>query len=191
MTFLSLIAPRITANQVAITFAMKMNHLDENQVTSVNQLLQLCREKIATISSIFFIRCLSNIQFLPDVDNKMKIINCYGIEESTIPILMHFLASPRADGQQRVMKMYFGAPEELPMAQKLLDAVKEVGKKFIWHVPQSVFYVLQEFRISTQPVPQPFYICCFYCPQNLNIPQSEEENPQTNETLTIMPNPRE
>jgi hypothetical protein len=68
---------------------------------------------------------LSNIQFLPDVDNKLKRIFCYGIEESDIPILMQFLASPRADLQQRVIKIYFRL-RELPMAQKMLDAIKEV-----------------------------------------------------------------
>jgi hypothetical protein len=119
LAFLSLIAHHITPDKVGINIEMKMSDLDENQLASVNQLLQICREKIATIPTILiFKRCLSNIQFLPDVDNKMKIIVGYGIEESDIPILMGFLASPRADGQQRVMKMYFGAPEELPMAQK-------------------------------------------------------------------------
>jgi hypothetical protein len=67
----------------------------------------------------------------------MENIHCYGIGESDIPILMEFLASPRADGKQRVMKIYFFAPsvEEFPMGQKFLnamiDAMKEVGK-FIW-----------------------------------------------------------
>jgi hypothetical protein len=55
----------------------------------------------------------------------MKRIYCHGIEELDIPILMQFLASPRADGQQRVMKMHFW-DEELPVAQKLMDAIKEV-----------------------------------------------------------------
>jgi hypothetical protein len=101
---------------------MKMSHLDENQVASVNQLLQLCRKKIATNCSIKFYY-LSNIQFLPDVDNKMKRIDCFGIEESNIPILIKFFASPRADGQQRVIHIDF----LLGVArQKFLDAIKEV-----------------------------------------------------------------
>jgi hypothetical protein len=40
---------------------------------------------------------------------------------------MQLLASPRADGQQRVMMMHFLA-EQLPIVQKLLDAIKEVWK---------------------------------------------------------------
>jgi hypothetical protein len=100
---------------------MKMSHLDEHQVASVNQLLQLCKEKITTIHIIYFTNSLSNLQFLPDADNNLKIIGGFGIEESNIPLLMGFLASPRADGQQRVMKMRF-----LPEPAKLLDAIKEV-----------------------------------------------------------------
>jgi hypothetical protein len=44
---------------------------------------------------------------------------------------------------------------------------------------------LQEFRTSTKPIPQPFYLQIY---SNLNIPQSEEQNTQTDETLTTMPN---
>jgi hypothetical protein len=101
---------------------MKMNHLDENQVASVNQMLQICREKITTMPSINFYWNLSSIQFLPDVDNKVKRIDGYLIEESNVPVLIQFLASPRADGQQRVMKMHLYEPA----AQKLLDAIKKV-----------------------------------------------------------------
>jgi hypothetical protein len=104
---------------------MKMSDLDENQVASVNQLLQLCREKITIPSVIITLCSLSSIQFLPDLDNKMRRINCCGIVESdiVIPILMQFLASPRADGQQRVMQIEFRLG---PVVQKLLNAIKEV-----------------------------------------------------------------
>jgi hypothetical protein len=128
LAFLSLIAGRITTNKVAINFTMKMIDLYENQVAFVNGLLQMFRETLATIHSIHFSSGLSNIQFLPDVDNKMKNIHCIGLGESDIPILMQFLASARADGKQRVMKILFG-PRELAMAQNLLDALKEVVGK--------------------------------------------------------------
>jgi hypothetical protein len=138
LAFLSLISPSITANQVEIHFTMKMSNLNENEVALVHQLLQICREKIASIHIIlFFNRCLSNIQFLPNVDNKMKRIDCYEIEESDIPFLVEFLASPRDDGQQRVMHVHFRSGE-LPAAQKLLDAIKEVGK-FIWPCGAGMF----------------------------------------------------
>jgi hypothetical protein len=47
--------------------------------------------------------------------------------------------------------------------------------------------IVQDFRTSTKPLPQPFYISCTYPDHlhNLNIPRSEEENAQTDETLTI------
>jgi hypothetical protein len=104
--------------------------LDENQIASLNQLLHLFKEKITTMPRIYFSNCLSNIQFVPNADNKVDIIDCFGIEESDIPILMHFLASPRADGKQRVMKMHFWEGQ-LPVAQKLLDAIKEVWKSSV------------------------------------------------------------
>jgi hypothetical protein len=170
-------------NNVHIHFTKKFSDLDENQVASVNQLLQLFREKITTIPSIQFNRCLSNIHFLPGVDDKMKIIDCYETKESDIPILIQFFASPRADGQQRVMTMHFWS-EQFPVAQKLLDAIKEVCQNPYGHM---CFFLnlLQDFRTSTQPLPQPFFLK-FRAYEN--IPQSEEENPQTDETLTVMPN---
>jgi hypothetical protein len=71
-----------------------MGNLDANQLDSVNQLLQLFRDKMTTLSSIHFDGNLSSIQFLADVDNKMKTLDCWGIVESDIPILMDLLASP-------------------------------------------------------------------------------------------------
>jgi hypothetical protein len=101
--------------------------LDENQVASVNQLLQIFREQIPTNRGTYFDCSLSNIPFLPNVDNKIKRIDCFGIEESDIPILMAFLASPRADRQQRVMDMYIRY-DQLSVVPKLLDAIKEAWK---------------------------------------------------------------
>jgi hypothetical protein len=103
---------------------MELSHLDENQVASLNGLFQLCREKMTTIHCIYFNRCFSNIQFLPNVDNKVERIDCWGVEEWEIPILIQFLASPRADGQQRVLLMEIQLRNE--KVQKLMDAIKEV-----------------------------------------------------------------
>jgi hypothetical protein len=47
-------------------------------------------------------------------------------------------------------------------------------------------YFLQEFRTSTQPPPQPYFLQ-FQFQTIYDIAQSEEQNPQTDETLTIMP----
>jgi hypothetical protein len=86
------------------------------------------RENLTTISSMYFDRSLSNLQFLPDMDNNVERIDWYEIQESDIPVLMQFLASSRRDGKQRVMKTSFIC---LQVAQKLLDAIKEVWKS-IW-----------------------------------------------------------
>jgi hypothetical protein len=104
---------------------MQMNDMDGNQVASVNQLLHIFREKLTTLPIIHFWRCLSNIQFLPDVDNKMKRIDYGRFEELDIPKLIGLLASPRADGQQRVIIIHI-LFVQLSVAQKLLDAIKEV-----------------------------------------------------------------
>jgi hypothetical protein len=185
LAFFSLIAPRIATSKVGIDMEMQMSDLDNDQRAPVNQLLQLFREKITTPHSIYFNRCLSNIQFLPDVDNKLDRIDCCGIEESDIPILVEFLASPRPDVQQRVMRIHF-CDEQLPAAQTFLDAIKAVCENL--YVQLFLSNILQEFRSSTQPVPQPFFL---QIGANLIIPQSEEENPQIDETLTILPNPIE
>jgi hypothetical protein len=127
LAFISLIAPHITTN-VRICFTNKLSHLDENQLASLNQLLQIIRDKMTTIRRINFSNCLSNIQFVPYVDNKMNSIGFCGVEESDIPILMQFLASPRPDGEQQVIKIYFRGENQFLVTQKLLDAIIEVLK---------------------------------------------------------------
>jgi hypothetical protein len=60
--------------------------------------------------------------------------------------------------------------------------MKTYGHKFL------CFNFLQEFRTSTQPLPQPFCLNIkAFLDENLDIAQSEEQNPQTGETLTIWP----
>jgi hypothetical protein len=125
LEFLSLIAPRITASEVQIHFHEQMSDLDEKQRSSVNQLLQLFRENITPTTDIHFNGNLSSLRFVADVDNKMNKMDCWGVVESDIPILMDLLASPRPDGQQRVMEFYFQR-EQRSMAPILLDAIKEV-----------------------------------------------------------------
>jgi hypothetical protein len=160
LAFLSLIAGRITTNKVAINFTMKMIDLYENQVAFVNGLLQMFRERLTTIHSIHFSSGLSSIQFLPDVDNKMENIHCIGMEESEIPSLMALLASPRADGKQRVMKILIGS-RELAMAQNLLDALKEVvGKSAL--SPRRVIK-LKNFHLEN-------FFLTYSLPRSTNIP---------------------
>jgi hypothetical protein len=47
--------------------------------------------------------------------------------------------------------------------------------------------MFQDFRSSTQRLPQPFYIC--FDPNDVEVQQSVETNEQTDEQLTIMPIP--
>jgi hypothetical protein len=171
MAFLSLIASRIT--NVRIELTEKMSHLDENGLaTAVNQLLQLCRETIPTISSIFFAGCMSNIQFLADVDNKMGRIqiDCYGMQstaDTDIPILMQLLASPRADGQQRVISMHFWL-RQLTVAQKFLDEIKKVCK----------FGVNPKYRPDTENRKYRRYFFSKYFSNNSCIRGSTSKNQQ-------------
>jgi hypothetical protein len=74
LAFFSLIASRITTNKVRIQFRTELRNIDENQLACVNRLLQIFREKIATIPSMHFDCNLSSLQFLADADNKMKTI---------------------------------------------------------------------------------------------------------------------
>jgi hypothetical protein len=124
LAFFSLIAARITADKLRIQFTTAIGHMDENQLDSVNRLLQIFS---TTISSMHFVDCLSNIQFLPDLDTEIERIDGHGIVESDIPILIQFLASPRPDGKLLVIKIY----RCVPLAQKLLEAIKEVWWKSI------------------------------------------------------------
>jgi hypothetical protein len=100
---------------------MEMSNLDEMQHGLVNQFFQICRDKLSNMRSSFY---LSAKQHFPDMDNKMRLIELSFKEESNIPILIHFLASPRADGQQRMI--YIHLFEEEHLAQKILDAIKKV-----------------------------------------------------------------
>jgi hypothetical protein len=69
-----------------------------------------------------FCPLLSNIQYLPDIDNKLQKIYLYP-KVLDIPMLMKMLASPRPDGQQRVIYM-----QHKHFPRKMLKAIKEVYK---------------------------------------------------------------
>jgi hypothetical protein len=125
LTFFSLIAARLAKSKLRIRFTTKLSHLDENQVASVNRLFQIIGKNVTTMSRAYFDCDLSNLQFLADVDNNMKRIECYETEQSSIPILMQFLTSPRPDGQQRVMRLFI-PEEQLTTVLTLFDAIKKV-----------------------------------------------------------------
>jgi hypothetical protein len=71
------------------------------------------------------------------------------------------------------------------VVQKLLEAIKEVWKSTWLYVSVFQFFnfnYFEEFRTSTQPLPQPFVL---HFLAN-NIGPSVEQNPLTHETLTIV-----
>jgi hypothetical protein len=68
---------------------------------------------------------MANIESLSDLDNKMQKIKFDNIYESDIPLLIKMLASPRPDGQQRVIRVPF---QDNQSTQKMLDAIKKVEK---------------------------------------------------------------
>jgi polyphosphate kinase len=99
---------------------MEMSKLDENQRSSVNGLLQIFRDENLPI--ICTIR-LTDIKYLPNVDNKTCQIYLGLKEESEIAILMELCTTPRPDGKQRVMHLLHTAED---IVQKLLETIKKV-----------------------------------------------------------------
>jgi predicted ATP-dependent serine protease len=122
---------------------------------------------------------LAKYGYVPGGGNKMKEINFYVHDESAIPNLVKFLALPRSDGQQQVVNIL---PRD-ESTQKIMDSIKQVKNSLTLIQSISLVAFTQEFHSSTQSVPQPFYIRI--CSANLNVPGGQEENVQTNETLTI------
>jgi hypothetical protein len=96
-----------------------LKKFDESQLLFVNRLL-----KTFLAHNNLFIHCaVTNIKCLKDVEDKLR-VNCLSVdEESDIPILMELLASPRPDGQQRVVFLYFAIND---LKQKMLETIKMV-----------------------------------------------------------------
>jgi hypothetical protein len=120
LAFFTNIASCMSASEIQINLLSGLNKFDEQQLLSVNRLL-----KTFPIHGNLCINCaVVNIKCLQDVEDKMLPIYFLRIEEeSDIPILMELLASPRPDGQQRVVCPYF--PKE-DLQQKLVAAIKKV-----------------------------------------------------------------
>jgi hypothetical protein len=97
--------------------------MGEKQRASVNQLLQILREEKSP-SQIIHLNCdMANIQYLQHVDNQTTLLNLKGDKDSDIPHLIKMLASPRPDGQQRVIFVdLFG----VGMKKEMLKAIKTV-----------------------------------------------------------------
>jgi hypothetical protein len=125
LAFFKLISHRIAENPISIHFSnMKMHKMGEQQRASVNQFLEIFREEKSP-AAIRQLNCrLANIQYIPHVDNQMTRLYSEAYEESDIPHLMTMLASPRPDGQQRVMCLNISGSGDLK--KEILKAIKKV-----------------------------------------------------------------
>jgi hypothetical protein len=122
LAFFTHILPCLAKTQVSVD--LHFNGSDAKQSALLNQLLNIFRDGLPT-NKLHAYASMADIQYLPDIDNKMQKIGLYmGYStalEFDIPFLMKMLASPRSDGQQRVIHF---CHVEFP--SNLLEAIKEV-----------------------------------------------------------------
>jgi hypothetical protein len=124
LAFFKLIAPHLTGVDIDIGFTtlMKMENLDEQQrgFININQLFEIFRGDLIRISTNF-----DNLPFLPpDISNTLEL----DVDADTdIPLLMNLLATPRPDGQQRVIGLVISEPE---LTMEMVDAIEQVETSF-------------------------------------------------------------
>jgi hypothetical protein len=124
--FLTIISPCMTDKNIFLNIYFCSKKLDEKQRVSVNKFLDIVPKLFSQIN--LSITCtFTVIQSLPDIDNKMGAIALCLKEDSDIPILMTMLATPRQDGQQRVVFLRF---QGNMAPQNMLDAIKNVEQIF-------------------------------------------------------------
>jgi hypothetical protein len=105
---------------------MEMTKMGEKQRASLNQLLQIFREEKS--SSICYLKCLmANIQYLQHVDNQTSRLHLEGDKSSDIPHMIKMLASPRPDGQQRVIFVNLRGH----LKKELFKAIKKVQHIYV------------------------------------------------------------
>jgi hypothetical protein len=128
LAFIKIIAPHLNG----IDIHLVIRNLDAQKRGFTNRLLKIFREEKSPNTFISMYTNIGNIQFLPDMDNKMHQLELT-VDEDTdidvgIPLLMKMLATPRPDGQQRVIWLFFCDEvvfdNETPM--KMLDTIKQV-----------------------------------------------------------------
>jgi hypothetical protein len=105
-----------------VSFSLYFNRSDAKQCALLDQLLNKFKDGLPNNKLYAYNYQLSNIQYLPDIHNKMLIIHLGFEQASDIPILMKMLASPRPDGQQRVIYISHG----LYLVSELIRTIKEV-----------------------------------------------------------------
>jgi hypothetical protein len=126
LAFIKIIAPHLKNEiHICIGLLMEMKNLDEQQRGFMKQLLQIIRKNRRTDITVR----LDNIPFMPDMDNKTRLIFLAVNADTDIPLLMKMLATPRPDGQQKVIGLYI-ENDQMPM--KMVDAIKQV-ENFLNH----------------------------------------------------------
>jgi hypothetical protein len=124
LAFIKVIAPVLIKTGVNLDFLIHIEHLNEQQRSFVNQLVKILREDLTCIFTK-----LANLPFLPDMDNQKSQLYTLLVDADTdIPLLMKMLATPRSDGQQRVIQLFVVDTGQLIM--KMLDAIKEVETEY-------------------------------------------------------------
>jgi hypothetical protein len=126
LAFIKIIALCFT--KLDIHIPMKMKNLDEQQRCFMDRLLKIFRKRNSQYAFIDITTCMGNIPFLPpDMENKTRQISSEVYADTDIPLLMEMLATPRPDGQQRMIRLFF---EEYQLAMRMVDAIKQVEKLF-------------------------------------------------------------
>jgi hypothetical protein len=120
LAFIKVIAPHLTELHIGIGSLIKMANLGDQKRSFINQLHDLFREKLIVIGT-----SLDNIQFLQDVDNKTRRIHLGLSANTDIRKLMNWLATPRPDGKQRVIWLFFESDQ---LAMEMVDTLKQVLK---------------------------------------------------------------
>jgi hypothetical protein len=137
--FMKFIAPRIVAKG-GVFIQLETENLDEKQWASVNQLLHIFREDFPEPN--LHVQC-STIKQLQEMDNKIQTIRFHlNKEESDIRLLMNMLKTPRADGKQHVLIL---GHLRTNLAQKMLNAIKQVFQMFLFKIFFNIKYVYRNF----------------------------------------------
>jgi hypothetical protein len=100
LAFFTHIIPGLARRGVSITLNCGS---DAKQCALLDQLLNKFKDGLPENKFDAYWYPMPLIQYLPDFDNKMPIINLELEDGSDIPNVMKMLASPRPDGRQRVI----------------------------------------------------------------------------------------
>jgi hypothetical protein len=126
LAFIKIIAPRLTGIYMYFVMAMDVGYMDAQQRGHMNQLLQIFREEKPPNALLAIFTMLDNIPYLPDLDNKTRQLKLGVNADMDMQLLMKMLATPRPDGQQRVIRLFFLGNGNYQSAMKMLDTIKQV-----------------------------------------------------------------